>query len=138
MLWVENDFVIVDFEGEPARPLADRRSKQPVLKDVAGMLRSFSYAAYAGLLSYTARRPEEFSRLEPWAAFWEKWTSAAFLRAYLEMAKDAAIVPPNTARLSTLLDAFLLDKALYELNYELNNRPAWVRIPLRGILNLAR
>ena len=138
VLWVENDFVIVDFEGEPARPLAERRLKQPALKDVAGMLRSFSYAAYAGLLSYTARRPEEFGQLEPWAAFWEKWSSVAFLHAYLETAPDSRILPPDSARLEVLLDAFLLDKALYELTYELNNRPAWVRIPLRGILNLAR
>jgi len=138
VLWVQNDFVILDFEGEPARPLAERRRKQPALKDVAGMLRSFSYAAYASLLSYTARRPEEYGRLEPWAAFWEKWVSAAFLRAYLQTAADAPFLPGDRAHLSTLLDALMLDKALYELNYELNNRPNWVRIPLRGILNLTR
>ncbi len=138
VLRVEHDFVIVDFEGEPARPLAERRRKQPALKDVAGMLRSFSYAAYAGLLGYTARRLEEFATLEPWAAYWEKWTRVAFLRAYRETAGDAPFLPRSAEHFETLLNAFLLDKALYELSYELNNRPGWVRIPLRGILALAR
>ncbi len=138
LLRVENDFVIIDFEGEPARPLAERRCKQPALKDVAGMLRSFSYAAYAGLLAYTARRLEQYENMEPWAAYWEKWTRVAFLRAYRETAADASFLPQSPAHFETLLNAFLLDKALYELNYELNHRPAWVRIPLRGILALAR
>ena len=102
------------------------------------MLRSFSYAAYANLLSYTARRPEEYARLEPWAAFWEKWVSVAFLKAYLQTAAGAPFLPDAREHLSMLLESFLLDKALYELNYELNNRPNWVRIPLRGILNLTR
>ncbi len=137
VLWVKNDFVILDFEGEPARPLAERRLKQPALKDVAGMLRSFSYAAFASLLSFTARRPEEYGTLERWAAFWEKWISAAFLRAYRQTAGDAPFLPARAEHLQMLLDAFLLDKALYELKYELNNRPAWVRIPLHGILELA-
>jgi maltose alpha-D-glucosyltransferase/alpha-amylase len=138
VLWVENDFVILDFEGEPARPLAERRRKQVALKDVAGMLRSFSYAAYSGLLSYTARRPDEFESLETWAAYWERWTSAAFLKAYLEVGAGGVFIPQDRGHLQTLLEAFLLDKALYELNYELNNRPSWVRIPLRGIRRLAR
>ena len=138
VLWVMNDFVILDFEGEPSRSLAERRCKRPALKDVAGMLRSFSYAAYTGLFSHTARRGEETVQLEPWAMFWEKWTSASFLRAYRETAGTAPFLPAAPEHLASLLDAFLLDKALYELNYELNHRPAWVRIPLRGILNLAR
>ena len=137
VLWVKNDFVILDFEGEPARPLAERRQKQPALKDVAGMLRSFSYAAFASLLSFTTRHPEEYGSLERWAAFWEKWISAAFLRAYRQTAADAPFLPARSEHLQTLLEAFLLDKALYELKYELNSRPGWVRIPLHGILELA-
>src|SRR6202012_313936 len=78
------DFVILDFEGEPARPLAERRAKQSPLKDVAGMLRSFTYAAFAGLTQYTARRPEDFSQLESWARLWESSVSAEFLRMYRE------------------------------------------------------
>jgi maltose alpha-D-glucosyltransferase/alpha-amylase len=138
VLWVENDFFILDFEGEPARPLAERRAKHFALKDVAGMLRSLSYAAYASLLNYTARRLEDYVRLEPWATFWERWTSAAFLRAYRQTAAGAPFLPADDEQCKILLDAMLLDKAVYELTYELNNRPTWVRIPLHGILSLAR
>ena len=138
VLRVDNDFVIFDFEGEPARAIAERREKQFALKDVAGMLRSFSYAAYAALLAHTARRLEEYDRLAPWAAFWEKWTSAAFLRAYMDTARGGSFLPREERHRDAVLEALLLDKALYELNYELNNRPAWVRIPLTGILNLVR
>jgi maltose alpha-D-glucosyltransferase/alpha-amylase len=135
VLRVKSDFVILDFEGEPARPMAERRAKQSPLKDVAGMLRSFGYAAYAGLIAYTARRPEDLTRLESWAQLWERANSAEFLRAYRETAKGAAFLPSG-AGFRTLLSAYLLDKALYELSYELNNRPDWVRIPLQGILSL--
>ncbi len=138
VLWVENDFVILDFEGEPARPLAERRTKQAAMKDVAGMLRSLSYAAFASLLNYTARRLEDYDRLEPWATFWERWTSVAFLKAYRDTAGNAPFLPADLYHFETLLDTMLMDKALYELKYELNNRPTWVRIPLRGILDLAR
>ncbi|MBI4902174.1 MAG: maltose alpha-D-glucosyltransferase [Acidobacteria bacterium] len=134
VLSVKNDFVLLDFEGEPARSLEHRRAKQPALKDLAGMLRSFSYAAYAGLLNHTARRADEYEHMFPCAALWEKWTSVAFLRAYRDTTRGAAFLPADSRPFQQLLDAFLLDKALYELSYELNNRPAWVRIPLQGIL----
>ncbi len=132
------DFVILDFEGEPARPLVERRAKQSPLKDVAGMLRSFSYAAYAGLNAYTQRRPSnnpnDARALEAWAKLWLNAVSTEFLRAYKTTigANAQLIGPPEQAQ--TLLNAYLLEKALYELLYELNNRPAWVRIPLAGIL----
>jgi maltose alpha-D-glucosyltransferase/alpha-amylase len=136
VLRVKTDFVILDFEGEPARPLAYRRTKQSPLKDVAGMLRSFSYAAYAALMNYTSRRPEDLARLEPWAQLWERSTAAEFLRAYREATQMATFLPSEKAELQLLLHLHLLDKALYELRYELNNRPTWVRIPLIGILSL--
>jgi maltose alpha-D-glucosyltransferase / alpha-amylase len=136
VLKVKTDFVILDFEGEPARSLAYRRSKQSALKDVAGMLRSFSYAAYASLINYTTRHPEDIARLEPWAQLWERSASAQFLRAYNETAQSAGLMPSDRADTRRLLDLFLVDKALYELLYELNARPAWVRIPLMGILSL--
>ena len=136
VLRVKTDFVILDFEGEPARPLAVRRSKQCPLKDVAGMLRSFSYAAYAGLLNYTARHPEDLTRLEPWAQLWERSAAAEFLRAYHEAAQGTDFLPPGNADFRKLLNVFLLDKALYEVLYELNSRPEWVRIPLLGIMLL--
>jgi maltose alpha-D-glucosyltransferase/alpha-amylase len=133
VLWAENDFVILDFEGEPARPLAERREKQLPLKDVAGMLRSYSYAAYAALFAQTLDRPADFDRLEPWARLWETWNSAVFLQSYLTAAGEAPFVPKSRAVLESLLGAFLLDKALYELRYELNSRPGWLDVPLWGI-----
>jgi maltose alpha-D-glucosyltransferase / alpha-amylase len=136
VLKVKSDFVILDFEGEPARSLADRRAKQCPLKDLAGMLRSFSYAAYASLINYTTRHPEDFSRLQPWADLWERSAAAQFLRAYRATAGDAKFLPVDAAGFRRLLDIFLADKALYEVLYELNARPAWVRIPLMGIMSL--
>ena len=137
VLRVKTDFVILDFEGEPARSLKYRRSKQCPLKDVAGMLRSFSYGAYGTLISYTERHPEDFTRLEPWAQLWERSVAAEFLRAYRHRTQGAEFLPANRADFRKLLDVFLLDKALYEILYELNSRPAWVRVPMLGILSLA-
>ena len=136
VLWSEGDFYILDFEGEPARPLAQRRAKQSPLKDVAGMIRSFSYAAYAGLFAHTASRPAAFDALAPWADLWETWTTAAFLRGYFATVGKALFVPRQEDQRDELLRFFVLDKALYELNYEMNNRPEWLRIPLSGILRL--
>ncbi len=137
VLRVKTDFVIIDFEGEPARPLAQRRAKQCALKDVAGMLRSFSYAAYASLIGYTTRHPEDIARLEPWAQLWERSVAAHFLRAYRETAAGAEFAPADRSDFRALLELFLVDKAFYELLYELNTRPAWVRIPLMGIMSLS-
>ncbi len=137
VLRVKTDYMIIDFEGEPARPLSQRRSKQSPLKDVAGMLRSFSYAAYSTLTSYTSRRPEDLTRLEPWAQLWERSSAAEFLRAYLETTQNVPFLPADRNAFRRLLDIYLLDKALYELRYELNNRPTWLRIPLMGILSLS-
>ncbi len=137
VLRVDDDYVILDFEGEPAKPLAKRREKQSPLKDVVGMLRSFDYAAHAGLFAATeGQRPAERDRLVPWARTWQSWTSARFLRAYLDTAGPASFLPRDRADLDRLLRAFTLDKAMYELLYELNNRPDWVRIPLRGVVSL--
>ena len=136
VLKVKTDFVILDFEGEPARPLAYRRAKQCPLKDVAGMLRSFSYAAYASLINYTTRHPEHVPRLEPWARLWECSAAAEFLRAYRETSQRAEFLPADGGDFRKLLDIFLIDKALYEVLYELDARPAWVRIPLMGIMSL--
>ena len=136
VLWADNDFIILDFEGEPTRSVEERSAKQSPLKDVAGMLRSFDYAAYAGLFAFTRDRPGEFARLEPWAELWRDWVAGAFLRAYRDAAGGAAVLPADPERFAALLDAFVLDKAFYELVYELNNRPDWVRSPLRGILGL--
>jgi maltose alpha-D-glucosyltransferase/alpha-amylase len=135
VLVTEGDVMILDFEGEPARPLAERRAKSSPLRDVAGMLRSFSYAASTAISAATETRPDDMKRLAPWAELWEQWVSATFLRAYLAATRDAAFVPPPRD-LDVLLRAFALEKALYEMAYELNNRPAWVHIPLAGIMHL--
>jgi len=136
VLKVKTDFVIIDFEGEPARPLPDRRAKQNPLKDVAGMLRSFSYAAYSSLIKFSARHPTDIASLEPWAQLWVRCVAAEFLRAYRETARGAEFLPVDSAEFRRMLDVFLVDKALYEVLYELNARPAWVRIPLMGIISL--
>jgi 1,4-alpha-glucan branching enzyme len=131
------DFVLLDFEGEPAKTLAERVAKQPPLKDVVGMIRSFDYAAFAALFKYLETRPESRETLIPSARAWRTWTAAAFLRRYFETTAEASFLPANPDDVRTLLDALLLDKSLYELLYELNNRPDWVRIPLQGIVALA-
>ena len=134
-----NDYVILDFEGEPARSLTQRRAKQSPLKDVAGMLRSFNYAAYAALNAFAQRRPDDAKNLEPWAILWQNAVSTEFLRAYqLTINETIPNLIPRPGQSQLLLDAYLLEKSLYELLYELDNRPAWVRIPLAGILTLLR
>jgi maltose alpha-D-glucosyltransferase/alpha-amylase len=139
VLFTGRDFVIIDFEGEPARPLTERRLKRSPLGDVAGMLRSFHYAAHAAIRSEETRglaRAEQLEGIEQWAQVWALWASGAFLGAYLDTARDAGFLPEDDDELHTLLEAHLLEKAVYELGYELNNRPDWVRTPVRGIRHL--
>jgi maltose alpha-D-glucosyltransferase/alpha-amylase len=136
VLRTEEDFVILDFEGEPARSIAGRRAKQSPLKDVAGMVRSFGYAAYAALFAFAVHAPDDYAPLEPWADTWEHWAAEAFLGGYIAALGDTPLLPRDSGNRTALLEAFTLDKALYELAYELNNRPEWVRIPLVGIRKL--
>lgn len=137
VLFTGSDFMIIDFEGEPVRVLAERRLKHSPLKDVAGMLRSFHYAAYSGLFDHQKNGgTEEMATLEGRADAWQLWVSAAYLRSYLLTASNASFLPPTRDDLQVVLDAYLLEKAVYELIYELNNRPNWVMIPLKGILPL--
>ena len=135
VLFTGNDFVIIDFEGEPARTLSERRIKRSPLRDVAGMLRSFHYASRMALnrLEERGLAAESASVMGVWADAWHRWVSAAFLRAYLEATGEAGVLPRSAEQFKTLLDAYVLDKALYELAYELNNRPDWVGIPLQGL-----
>jgi trehalose synthase-fused probable maltokinase len=122
------EFVIIDFEGEPSRPLAERRLKRSPLRDVAGMLRSFHYAAHASLVGR-----EDRATLEPWAARWAQAASRIFLEGWREAARGAVFLPASDAEFAALLDAFLLEKALYEIAYEMNNRPEWLPIPISGL-----
>jgi maltose alpha-D-glucosyltransferase / alpha-amylase len=136
VLYTGNDFFIIDFEGEPARPLGERRRKRSAMRDVAGMIRSFDYAASGTLLEMVrsgALAGQDFASMRHWAVLWQRWASALFLKEYLQVAANAPFIPADRDELRVLLDAFILEKAIYELGYELNNRPGWVGIPLRGI-----
>jgi maltose alpha-D-glucosyltransferase/alpha-amylase len=133
VLRTEEDFFILDFEGDPARSLSDRRAKQSPLKDVAGMIRSFSYAAYAGLIAFTRNAPADYRQLEPWADTWQRWTSQSFLNGYRSIVQPSPLLPDPPA-FDALLRAYILDKGLHELAYELTHRPDWVGIPLTGIM----
>ncbi len=135
VLYTGHDFVIIDFEGEPSRTLYERRLKRLALRDVAGMIRSFHYASRAALRSEPIAA-EAAPNLEPWARFWAECVSAAFLRSYLDCVKSTPLIPEGAEDVDLQLKTMLLEKALYELRYELNSRPDWVRIPLRGILDL--
>ncbi len=139
ILHTGRDLLIIDFEGEPATPLSQRRLKRSALRDVAGMLRSFHYASYGSLLRPEmgpAIRPEDVPALDGWVRTWNRWVGATFLAGYREATSGASFLPADDADWAALLDVFLLEKACYELTYELNNRPDWVAIPLRGILQL--
>jgi len=133
VLFTGKDFTIIDFEGEPARALSERRLKRSALRDVAGMLRSFHYAAYATFFLKAATQPEDAARLMPWADFWSCVVSNAFLRPYVDTVGSAPFVPKAREEFNDLMRAFILEKAVYELGYELNNRPDWVVIPVKGI-----
>ncbi len=135
VLYTGKDFIILDFEGEPARPLSERKLKRSALRDVAGMMRSFQYAAYSALWQ-PSMRPEDMPFLERWADLWYRHMSDVFLRRYLETSRGAVFIPRSEDDLKVMLDAYLLDKAVYEVGYELNNRPDWVVIPLRGIKHI--
>jgi maltose alpha-D-glucosyltransferase/alpha-amylase len=130
----KHDFVIVDFEGEPSRPLDERRAKHSPLRDVAGMLRSFGYAT--AVAAQRLRTPEDHERAAQPLAQWRRETSDAFLEGYRSAIDGAASYPRNEETFTRLVAAFTLEKALYELRYEVANRPDWIAIPLNAILEL--
>jgi maltose alpha-D-glucosyltransferase/alpha-amylase len=138
VLVTDDDFVIIDFEGEPLLSIPERRRRRPALKDVAGMVRSFHYAANAQLLLneeiYAERDQAELAAR---ADHWYKMVSAAYLDAYFVACGDATFLPVSAKDRKTLLDLFVLEKAIYEVAYELNSRPAWLGVPLGGVLGVA-
>jgi len=136
VLYTGRDFVILDFEGEPSRSISERRFKRSPLRDVAGMIRSFEYAAAYGLL-HGPTREEDAPALAPWARLWRRWASVRFLQGYLGIAAGAGFLPPNPDDLRAMLELYLMDKTVYELRYELNHRPEWVGIPLQALLRRA-
>ncbi|HEU0274341.1 MAG TPA: maltose alpha-D-glucosyltransferase [Candidatus Udaeobacter sp.] len=137
LLYTGKDFVILDFEGEPARPLGERKLKRSALRDVAGMMRSFQYAAYSALWQ-PAMRKEDVPFLERWADLWYRQMGSIFLQNYLKTTGTAEFIPQSSDDLQIMIEAYLLDKAVYEVGYELNNRPGWVLIPVRGIKHILK
>ena len=143
ILYTGRDFTFIDFEGEPTRPLSERRIKRTPLRDVAGMLRSFDYATRGALGDLVDRGAVESDaiareRFGPWAAAWARWVSGAYLRGYFTgvRADRPSIIPATDAEIDACLGAHVLDKAMYELQYELAHRPTWVSVPLSGILDI--
>ena len=137
VLFTGKDFVIIDFEGEPARPVSERKIKRSVFRDISGMLRSLDYAAFNVLQkTQSVFRAEECHSLAPWADRWSFYVGQHFLDSYFEKTRGSDIVPQEPIQREHLMRAYLMNKAVYELNYELNNRPDWAGIPLRGILKL--
>ena len=138
VLNIGKDFVIIDFEGEPSRSLTDRKLKRSPLRDVAGMIRSFHYAAQTALAGSGTLRAGDLPALNVWAELWTKVISREFLDAYLETARGASFIPEDPEDLKVMLEAYLFDKGVYEVGYELNSRPSWVGVPIRGLLQLLR
>src|SRR3989339_697253 len=137
VLYTGKDFVIIDFEGEPARMLKERRLKKSPIKDISGMLRSFHYATYNALFIQSLSE-KNVVLLEPWADIWYECISRVFLNSYFKTVKNASFIPKKKEDTETLLNAFLIEKAVYELGYELNNRPDWVIIPLKALRHFTK
>ncbi|MGH7089337.1 MAG: phosphotransferase, partial [Stellaceae bacterium] len=136
VLVVQNDYAIIDFEGEPARPLTERRAKGSPLADVAGMLRSFAYAAATAVRQMADIQPAAEAVLAERGEEWRRQISDAFLRRYRVVMAGAASMPDDAATMETMLLFFMLEKAFYEIDYELANRPQWAGIPVAGALSL--
>jgi maltose alpha-D-glucosyltransferase/alpha-amylase len=136
VLIAKDDVVIIDFEGEPARTLAERREKTSPLRDVAGMLRSLDYAASAALDRFFNRSGSLPDRVVAATAAWRNRAGREFMTAYIETAAEMPSLPQDRNAATALLDLFLLQKTLYEISYETANRPAWLGVPLRGLLDL--
>ncbi|HWQ55365.1 MAG TPA: maltose alpha-D-glucosyltransferase [Bryobacteraceae bacterium] len=139
VLFTGKDFVLIDFEGSPDRPLSERRLKRSPIRDVAGMMRSFHYASHAvlfGQVSGVVAHRTDAASLELWADFWYNWVSASFLAGYLGVPGTSALLPTSRQELRLLLDIFQIEKGLREMRYELTQRRDWLRIPVHGILEL--
>jgi maltose alpha-D-glucosyltransferase / alpha-amylase len=137
VLYTGKDFVIIDFEGEPARSITERRMKRSPLRDVACMLRSFNYAVLTKLRG-GGLRPEDAVQLKPWGRYWEFWISVSYLNGYFDVTRQTGLLPKSRDELNLLMNILLLEKAIYELSYELDNRPDWAAVPIEGILELIR
>jgi maltose alpha-D-glucosyltransferase / alpha-amylase len=131
---IQNDFAIIDFEGEPMRSLAERRSKGSPLADVAGMLRSFAYAAASGVRQMTEIQPAAADALRERGEDWRREVAAAFLERYRAVMAATPSYPVDPEAAEAVLAFFMLEKALNEIAYELANRPTWAGIPIAAAL----
>ncbi len=138
VLYTGKDFVIIDFEGEPNRPITERRLKKPALRDIAGMVRSFHYAAHVSLLQRATQQGADVEYLRHWADLWYTCVSGLFLHSYLKSVAGSRVVPSDEKDFAVLLETFVLEKAVYELGYELNNRPDWLMIAVHGVEQILR
>ena len=136
VLWTGKDFVFLDFEGSIATPIGERGIKRSPLRDVAGMVRSFHHAAYAGLSQHVERGNVHLPAFESWAQYWSDGVSAVFLRAYFQRVGKSGLFPVGETELRAMLQAYLLNRMLRELNRELGARPGKLKIPLQDILHL--
>jgi maltose alpha-D-glucosyltransferase/alpha-amylase len=136
MLIVKDDIFIIDFEGEPRRPLDERRRKAPAARDVAGLVRSIDYSATAALERALKIAPDENGKLSAALDAWRNRSAAAFLGAYRETMTDARLWPADAGTAEAMLNFFLLEKVFYEIEYELAYRPEWLRVPLTGALHI--
>jgi maltose alpha-D-glucosyltransferase/alpha-amylase len=135
VLWTGRDYIFLDFEGEPQRPFSERRIKRSPLRDVSGMMRSFHYVIYDRLFAMnlsTEKSPE----MEKWAEIWYSLVSGIYLNTYLDEMSATGLLPASAQDRKVLIETYLLEKAVYELGYELDHRPEWVKIPLRGVLRI--
>jgi maltose alpha-D-glucosyltransferase/alpha-amylase len=136
VLFTGKDLAICNFGGDPTRSFSERRLKRSPLRDVASMINSFNYAAYTGLLLNNQIRKEDIPKLTPFAQMWIQYVSGLFMKSYLETVKGSAFIPEDKQDLSILLQTFLLEKAIFDLNHELNERPDWVMVPIRIIKSI--
>ena len=136
VLYVQNDFAIIDFEGEPRRPISERRIKHSALKDVAGMLRSIDYAAGAAIRAATNVSAADREALTRFCLDWRDRSVVAFMRGYRARIKGCLTWPETDGEAQQLIDLFLLEKGFYEVSYELANRPSWLAIPVQGMIDL--
>jgi maltose alpha-D-glucosyltransferase/alpha-amylase len=136
ILIVKDDIFIIDFEGEPRRALDDRRRKAPAARDVAGLIRSIDYSATAALERALKVAPDENGKLAAALAEWRDRSAAEFIAAYRDSMTDERLWPADPYAADQVLNFFLLEKALYEIEYELAHRPEWLRVPLTGMIRI--
>jgi maltose alpha-D-glucosyltransferase/alpha-amylase len=137
VLYTGKDFVITDFEGAPGRSISERRGKSSALQDVAGMLRSIDYASFVAAFQIAeSPTPISMENMEPWRTFWYRWAVLSFLKGYFLECGDSSFMPATFEEVDMLLTAYLLERMLYEIRFEMNHRPDFLEIPLQGILNI--